>query len=63
MRSIEKRDRIDLGLALMRRRAKPGAVFTTAEIAIYCGCTMQAIQHIERNAIRSVRPKLEEVLR
>lgn len=53
------RTRVALGLALLRRRLKPGVAVSLDVIAVWAGCTRQNIQHIERRALRAVRVKLQ----
>jgi hypothetical protein len=47
--------RIDLGLALLSARRKPGEKFTHADIAAWCGCTPRYIGMVEQRALRKLR--------
>lgn len=51
----EKSERIELGLHLLAAHSIPGARWTGAEIAAWCGCTYQAINRIERRALAKLR--------
>ena len=54
-----RRERIDLGLALLSLARRPGVQFTNDEIAAWAGCTEMNIRRIERRALRKVRAALE----
>jgi hypothetical protein len=54
-----KRERVDLGLAILQCVALPGENFTLQDIAAWAGCTREAIYQIERSA----RRKIGEALR
>jgi len=49
---------IDQGLDRLRSIQHPGQIFTCPEIADACGCTYQAIQNIECNALKRLRQKI-----
>jgi len=51
---------IDLGLSILSAIAVPGVSYTYDEIAAFCGCSWQAIQHIEEKALRKIRIRLRE---
>lgn len=51
----EKRDGINLGLALVSLVAIPGVPLTAEDIAAWCDCSTQAIQRIEQAALRKLR--------
>jgi hypothetical protein len=55
----DKTRRIDLGLALLHRRAIPGVSYGPDEIAWWCGCTDQAIRNIEQRALKKIRNFLQ----
>lgn len=55
----EKRERIDLGLAVFSLHAIPGICYTREEIALWCGCTDGAILLIEQKALRKIREFLQ----
>jgi hypothetical protein len=50
----EKTLRIDLGLAILSARARPGERYSYEEIAAFCGCSKTLIQIIEARAIRKI---------
>jgi hypothetical protein len=52
-----KKDRVDLGMALLEIFRRPGATFTRQDIAVWCGCTDAAIFMLERRVLRKVRNK------
>lgn len=52
---LEKSDGINLGLSLLSLVAIPGVPLTAEDIAAWCECSTQAIQRIERKALRKVR--------
>jgi DNA-directed RNA polymerase specialized sigma24 family protein len=54
-----KKERVDLGLALLSLRAKPGSTFTLQEIALWCGCTRDAVMQMEKRALKRVANKLQ----
>src|SRR5690349_9278796 len=56
-----KRERIELGLALLAARAPKGVGHTSREIAAWCGCSVQAIQQIEKRALAKLKAKLGAV--
>ncbi len=49
-----KMRRVELGLALLQRVALPNVCYDQREIAQWCGCTHQAIDHIEKRALRKL---------
>ncbi len=49
---------IDLGLAVISAVSTPGLRWTQAAIAEVCNCTPQAIQQIERRALKKLRKRL-----
>ena len=51
----DKTARIDLGLALLQRRCKPGEPLTHDDIAAWAGCSPALIHHIQRTALRKIR--------
>lgn len=51
---LAKKARIDLGLALLHSVALPGVSYTLQEIAAWCDCHHNAIQNIERTALKKV---------
>ncbi len=53
-----KRQRIDLGLALLGRVAEPRTAYDAAEIAAWCNCSRQRISQIELTALRKVLREL-----
>ena len=56
--SIAKTDDVALGLALLSTVCIPGVPLTDSDIAAWCGCSRQAIQRIERIALRKLRTSL-----
>lgn len=57
----EKKTRIDLGLDLARRQARPGVPMTRREIAAWCGCTDCAIYMIEQRALKKLRKRAKQL--
>ncbi|ACB76662.1 hypothetical protein [Opitutus terrae] len=55
---LAKTARIDLGLQLLQLAAKPGTSFTLHEIALWCGCTRDAVLLIEQKALKKVRTRI-----
>ncbi len=55
-----KADRIALGIAVLRARARPGASFSFGEIAAWADCSDQAIRDIEARAMAVLRPILDD---
>lgn len=53
-----KRNRIDLGLALLSCAAKPGVRYSHEEIAAWAGCTDSLIIATEQRAMRKLRNRL-----
>lgn len=51
----DKSSRVDLGLAIMERIAKPNTQYTLQEIAIFCGCSKAAVMLMEQKAMRKIR--------
>lgn len=49
---------IDLGLALLSCLRKPGVELTCGDIAAWCDCSRQAIEGIERRAMRKFRARV-----
>ena len=54
----ERTRRIDLGLAILQARTKPGECHTYEMIAAFCGCSKTLIQIIEGRAIRKLTNRL-----
>ena len=63
IRGLAKMDRMDLGLAVLAAVSKPGASYTTNEIAAWAGCTHQAITRLELKALRKLRYRLNPYMR
>lgn len=58
-----KGNRLLLGLNLLDlARTNPRHCFTQDEIAAWCGCTPQAISHIEKQAMQKLRYRLPKEL-
>lgn len=57
-RGKDKQDRINLGLDLAARHAKPKQPMSASEIAAWCGCSKQRISAIEASAMKKLRYKL-----
>ena len=60
-RAVERREKtanIDLGLAILSVLANPGEPLTLDDIAAWCGCSRQAIENIERRALKKLRNAL-----
>jgi hypothetical protein len=55
-----KRDRIDLGIAILGILIKPGECLTKYDIAAFADCTKQNIDQIERSAIAKVKNALSD---
>lgn len=60
---IPKRQRIDIGLALLGVYCQPSTPYTLEEIAGWCGCSHQAIRMIQESALRKLRARLEPEFR
>jgi len=56
---VAKTQRVDLGLELLSIARTPDSMFTLQEIAMWCGCTRDAILIIERKALHKLRHKLQ----
>lgn len=54
-KSLEKSERVNLGLALLSLAARPGVPLTLEDIAAWCGCHKNAIYLIEQNALKKLR--------
>lgn len=54
----EKWERMDLGLTLLRNRSIPGVSHCVEDIALWAGCSYQAIGNIEKRAIQKVKAHL-----
>jgi len=50
-----RRSDIDLGLAVVAAVTPSGTRWTQTDLAAVCGCTLQAIQHIEYRALAKLR--------
>jgi len=53
-----KATRIDLGLDILRTKARPGVPMTLYEIAAWAGCTIESIRKVEQQAFDKLRPLL-----
>lgn len=58
IRDKERTERVNLGLAILSCLAIPGVPLTLEDIAAFCDCSRQAIEHIERRALRKLRVRL-----
>lgn len=58
--AAEKRQRLDLGLALLQLVCIPNVPLTCDDIALWCGCSWQRIWQIEQRALRKLRKKLSQ---
>jgi hypothetical protein len=56
---LTKNADIDLGLAVSGATLKSGETRSHEDMAAFCGCSRQAIEHIERRALRKLRNKLQ----
>jgi hypothetical protein len=56
---LSKTADIDLGLAVSGATLEPGETRSGEDLAAFCGCSRQAIEHIERRALRKLRNKLQ----
>ena len=52
-------DRTVLGLTLLELVRKPGATFTRDDIALWAGCTQEAIRRTEVRALMKIRVRLK----
>ena len=50
---------VDLGLAVMEALAVPGQQYTCSEIGAVCGCSAQAIDYIQTQALKKLASKLQ----
>ena len=51
---------MDLGLALLQRRAVPGVPLTQEEIAAWAGCSKSTVWRIEKAALSKAKKALAE---
>jgi hypothetical protein len=51
----ERKESIDIGLALLSLAAEPGASFTPTEISAWCDCEPERIRQIEASALKKAR--------
>lgn len=58
--NAKKGARVDLGLALLHRRLKPGETASQETIAAWAGCSKANIYQIERKAKKEVKRKLKK---
>lgn len=56
----ERRQSIDLGLALLSLACKPGVPITQEDIAAWCGCSRGYIHLVEQAALRKLRRSLDQ---
>lgn len=54
-----KKSQIDLGLAISHALTKEGQRRSCAEIAAFCGCSLQYIQAVEFRALKKLRRRLQ----
>ena len=54
----EKSSRIDPGLSILEAVTPPGVPLSQTEIAVWCGCTSEAIRVMELRALRKLRRRL-----
>ena len=52
---LDRASRTMIGLELLAMHAKPGVELTREDIAVWCGCTQEAIRRIEVQALRRLR--------
>lgn len=57
----ERKESIDIGLALLSVVAKPGVPLTQEDIAAWCGCARGYIHLIEKKALRKLRNRMQFV--
>lgn len=58
MSTRAQQERVDLGLAILSVLAIPGEPLTMDDIAAWCDCSRQAIEQIERKALKKIRNAL-----
>ena len=64
MTATQKKQRdMDLGLAVSGATLEPGQRRSAKMLARYCGCTHQAIEAIEKKALRKIRWALADDLK
>lgn len=56
-----KAARIDLGLALLHARRKPGETYTQLEIAQWAGCSPSLIHEITKGALAKIARRYREL--
>jgi hypothetical protein len=57
-----KKDKIDLGLAILSATSRYGQTRTVREIAAYCDVSFQYIQNVERVALAKLRKHISKEL-
>lgn len=62
MKARKGKEGVELGLAISRLSMKAGQTRTCRELAAYCGVSTQAIQQMERKALRKLRFRLMPVI-
>jgi hypothetical protein len=60
---LAKSERVDLGLAVAACHAQRGREMTLDEIALWCGCTREAIRLIEFRALGKLRRQMPAEVR
>lgn len=58
--TLEKVAEVELGIAVCGALTKPGQVRSAGEIALFAGCSKQAIHQIEQRALKKLRDALNE---
>lgn len=56
--NLAKRERADLGLAILCAMVRPGVTLSRPEIAAWMDCTMQAVDKIEKRAMKKIANRL-----
>lgn len=55
---MTKRDRADLGAALLQRRCIPGNPLPLEDIAVWMGISRERVRQIQDNGLRKIRLRL-----
>lgn len=58
MNTVARRQRVDLGLALLCIAAIPGRPLTRRDLAAWCDCTSAGIHRLEQQALRKLANRI-----
>lgn len=58
MKRMTKRERSDLGAALLQRRCIPGVPLPLEDIAAWMGISRERVRQIQENGLRKIRLRL-----